>query len=115
MGAVALKQPSFALDEVSAKRLAVAIQNVQAQYPFVIDPKMQAWMNLAAIGGIIYVPRVIALANASKKPKAVPQRPAEATAEPTREEVLSAAPIVQPDYKGPTTPSELFGRYSVGG
>lgn len=115
MGAVALKQPGIALNEVEAKRLAQAVQNVQAQYPFVIDAKTQAWINLAAIGGMIYVPRVIAVANAAKKPKAAKAQPEPATPEQTREAAISEAPVVAPDYKGPLTPSQLYGPGFQGG
>lgn len=118
MGAVALKQPGLALNEVEAKRLATAIQQVQAQYPFVIDAKTQAWINLAAIGGMVYVPRVIAVANAAKagkaaKAKGSPQ--ASASPEPQKSDPLSEAPVVAPNHKGPLTPAQLFGPAHSGG
>jgi len=118
MGAVALKQPGLALNEIEAKRLAVAVQQVQAQYPFVIDAKTQAWINLAAIGGMIYVPRIMAVANASKaarKSKAPSQPPQSADPVQTPAEAMAQAPSVAPDYKGPLTPAQLFGPLGAGG
>jgi len=113
MGAVAMKQPGLALNEVEAKRLAQAIKSVQDQYPLVIDAKTQAWINLAAIGGMIYVPRVVALANAKK---AARSRPAPAQPTPSADAV-SPAPAPEPSsagvaptgHKGPLTPAQLFG------
>jgi len=118
MGAVAMKQPGFALNETEAKRLAIAVQQVQAQYPLVIDAKTQAWLNLAAIGGMIYVPRIIAVAGASKaarQNKAPAQPPQSADPVQTPAEAMAAAPSVAPDYKGPLTPAQLFGPLGAGG
>lgn len=118
MGAVALKQPGLALNEVEAKRLAVAVQQVQAQYPFVIDAKTQAWINLAAIGGMIYVPRFMAVAGASKaarKSKGANQPSQSEGAVPTPAEVMAASPSVAPNHKGPLTPAQLFGPLGAGG
>jgi hypothetical protein len=104
MGAAALKDPSFALNEVEANRLAVAVKQVQDQYPFIIDPKTQAWINLASIGGMIYVPRLIKLSARKKQPKEKENpQPAPQT------DPVSEAPALAPKPKGPLSPADIFG------
>lgn len=71
MGAVALKSPELAIGKDEAEKLASAINQVQQYYPMTVDPKTMAWLNLAGIAGMIYVPRLILMAKRQKveKPK----------------------------------------------
>lgn len=103
MGAMMLKQPGIALNEVEANRLATAIVKVQDQYPLVIDPRKQAWLNLAAIAGMIYAPRVLATINSRKENR---------TLKPDTEIVHNGNAEKAPPPKGPQTPADLFGPMS---
>jgi len=115
MGAIALKSPSFAISELEAKRLAKAVAEVQAQYPLVIDAKTQAWFNLAAIAGIIYVPRVIAVANTAKAAKIASKRAPQAPASTQSETAPEFSQSPQVDPREPQTPSQLYGPGYSGG
>jgi hypothetical protein len=44
-----------------ASRLASAAQEVAKQYPIIADPKTQAWLQCAAVAGVIYIPRGLAI------------------------------------------------------
>lgn len=69
MGAAALKVPELMLSKEEAGNLAKAIDNVQQHYPIVADPKMLAWVNLAAVVGATYIPRIIVASKRTKVSK----------------------------------------------
>lgn len=77
--------PELAITEDEGKNLARAIADVQAHYGAVLDPKTQAWVNLAIVAGATYVPRV---GMARMRMQAEQKR---ATPAPTLEETLSVA------------------------
>lgn len=61
MGAQILKVPEMALSEAEAKKLDAAVTEVMRFYTDVeISPVVQAWLNLAMVGGVIYGPRIMA-------------------------------------------------------
>lgn len=109
-----MKAPELALNETEAKRLAVAVAQVQAQYPLVIDAKTQAWINLAAIGGMIYVPRFISVASKRKQKPLPPRAETPTTPEQAQAQAIQEAPAVAPSNKGPQTPADLFGLGNAG-
>jgi uncharacterized protein (DUF2236 family) len=53
-----LQIPELAITEDEGKALAGAIAELQQHYNAVLDPKTQAWVNLAIVAGTVYVPRV---------------------------------------------------------
>ena len=60
MGAEFTKQPHWELSEKEAQEIGRATAQLQAQYGIDVDPKMQAWINFAAVIGMAYGPRVSA-------------------------------------------------------
>lgn len=61
MGSAILKVPELELSEVEAKKLNDAITDVMRFYTDVeISPVVQAWLNLAMVGGVVYGPRFMA-------------------------------------------------------
>jgi hypothetical protein len=66
-----LKIEELELDQDEAEQLGKALARVQKEFGVgVIPPKVAALLNLAVVGGGIYVPRVVAMANNAKKNKA---------------------------------------------
>lgn len=114
MGAAYLQMPELALNPVEANKLAVALSKVQGHYPMVVSEKTQDLISLVAIGGMIYVPRIIKVINKTKKPKANKSPKVQTT-----EQAEENSPVFQgeptPDYKGPMTPGQLFGTAYAGG
>lgn len=68
MGAAFLGVPELLISSEESKSLADAVTTVTELYevPF-LDDKTQAWIGLAVVAGSIYVPRVIAVLNTSKR------------------------------------------------
>lgn len=70
MGAQILKIPEIQLSEAEAKKLDGAITDVMRFYTdFEMSPVVQAWLNLAMVGGVLYGPRFMAY-NIRKKAQA---------------------------------------------
>lgn len=65
-----LGMPEFFLSEKEADTLAEAVCDFAREYDFEPDPKVMAFVNLAAAAGIVYVPRVIKVAVRIKRAKA---------------------------------------------
>lgn len=71
--------PEIAINDDEGKHLARAIADVQQHYGAVLDPKTQAWVNLAIVAGSMYLPRVMIararmqLAHAPQQERAAPQ------------------------------------------
>ncbi len=85
MGSEILKVKELELDKDDAKKLSDAIVEVGKHYAVEFDPKKVAVLNLIAVSGAIYAPRVIAYMNnrqrkaplvAIPKPQAPPQQTA---------------------------------------
>lgn len=68
MGAEILKDDKWSLEREEAAKLSKAIQEVNKHYMVAIDPKKIAIVNLCAVAGAIYIPRIIAT-NAEHKAK----------------------------------------------
>lgn len=67
-----MQAPELMLDPRESEQMAKAIAEVQRHYPMVVDPKIVAWTNLAAVAGMIYIPRVVSARKRitdSRKPK----------------------------------------------
>lgn len=76
-----LKVEELELDEEEAKQLGAALARVQKEFGVgIIPPKVAALINLAVVGGGIYVPRVIAITNNAKR---------------QRDEKKAAGPVIQ--------------------
>lgn len=60
MGALILEVQEISIDDADAKKLADAIQEVGKHYATSFDPKKVAIVNLMAVSGSIYVPRILA-------------------------------------------------------
>lgn len=72
MGAQILKIPELSISEVEAKKLDAAINDVMRFYTDVeLSPVVQAWLNLAMVGGVLYGPRWMAYNIRAKKAKTV--------------------------------------------
>lgn len=121
MAAAALKMPHLALGEEEAENLAKALAKVQEQYDVSLDPKTEAWINLAMVGGAVYGPRVLVAMHLAASNK--PQK--QTTPKPVAEPVMnghapgsgftpqSVSPM--PVGKGPQVPSQLLGRFGLAG
>jgi hypothetical protein len=99
MGATLLKVPELQLSEAEAKKLNDAVSDVMRFYTDMeIPPKVQAWLNLAMVGGMIYGPRFMAvsirrksrpkvavpLSGAPESPRATPVQPSQSNVTPFR-------------------------------
>lgn len=67
MIAVGLKRPEVALTEAESKQLASAMVNVTKHYELDVLPKQAAWAELIMAIGIIYAPRIVAIARKPQK------------------------------------------------
>jgi len=75
---VVTKDDLFELTDDEIKSLAEALANVQDQYDLRLDPKTQAWLELAGIGAAIYGPRIATkVLMSARKPKEVEEKPQE--------------------------------------
>lgn len=70
--------PEVAVSEQEAEFLAADVLAVLEQYDFSIDPKLQAWLNLAMTASAIYVPHFMIYAARKKAERLGAQRMAEA-------------------------------------
>ena len=79
--ATVINDSDWAIDESEAERLAKAFENVAAQYNVTMDPRTQAWFNLALAAGSIYGPRVVGkwIKSRDEKPATEPAKPAAET------------------------------------
>lgn len=57
--AMLTKSPELMLEDGEAKALAEALAEVNRHFPTSINPKYAALMNLGAVAGMIYVPRIL--------------------------------------------------------
>lgn len=100
-----MKNPAWEIADVEAKELASAIGKVQEQYPFTLDPKAQAWANLAMVAGVVYAPRVMAMRKSrgeNAKAQTTPQQNTDAkTQAPQKPQEKKQTGIV--------TPSQMYG------
>lgn len=72
---VVTKDDLFELSDDEIRSLAEALSNVQDQYDLRLDPKTQAWLELAGIGAAIYGPRIAAkVLMSARKPKEVEEK-----------------------------------------
>jgi hypothetical protein len=55
-----LKSPIWAMGDEEAKKIAEAFDGVAGEYSIKINPKYEAWINLAQVLGISYGARVMA-------------------------------------------------------
>jgi hypothetical protein len=71
--------PELALSDPECKQLADALRTVAKQHDIgaVVNPKVQAWMALATVAAMIYLPRAkyITAAVSARKAKTVPSQP----------------------------------------
>jgi hypothetical protein len=74
MGALILKCPELEIDKKDADKLSDALETVNQHYGVAVDPKKAAIINLIAVSGGIYIPRLIAFAARRKTDSAA--RPA---------------------------------------
>jgi hypothetical protein len=113
MGAAFFKAQHWQMDETEAKEVSRAIVEVQDQYDISIDPKTQAWVNLAFVLGMAYGPRIAASYHLAK------QKPKEATAPKAPQNPRPGPQVPKPKMKNGepelTTPSALFGHDYVRG
>lgn len=84
--AAASSSPEFMLSEDESNKFAKAMLNVQSHYDFFISEKAQAWVNLGAVAGGLYIPRVIAIRKRKKTEKANPVTKADVKAADTKTE-----------------------------
>ena len=104
MAAAFFQAQQWNISEDEAKSIARAIVEVQDQYDVSLDPKTQAWINLAFILAAAYGPRIMVTYQQAKKPKPKPEAPKQ-QAQPQPQK-----PAGKPGSKeGPRTPSEAFG------
>ena len=103
MAAAFFQAQQWNISEDEAKSIARAIIEVQEQYSVSLDPKTQAWINLAFILAAAYGPRIMVTYQQAKKPKPKP----DAEKQPEKPQ---PKPDPQPGRKNePTTPSQAFG------
>ena len=112
MGANILNAPNLELDQEESKKLADAVQKVAGFYSVAFDPKKVAIVELAAVCGMIYGPRIMAWRIDRKKKAPAPRvtempRPAQAPAQPVQAPARGGA-------GGLYTPSQVFGDASAG-
>jgi hypothetical protein len=69
------KTAELALDQNESKMLAQAIADVAKFYPVAVDPKTIAWINLTMVAGMVYGPRIVAIAYKPPKEKPDNVRP----------------------------------------
>lgn len=109
MGSAALKSPHWELTADEANELAKAMAGVQAQYDVSLDPKTEAWLNLATVAGAMYVPRVLVTMHLVRETKKAQPK------EPPPEKPLQqggsfqASTGMRPNPQEALTPSQLFG------
>jgi len=65
-------QPIFEISEFEAQMLASSIANVSEHYDLTASSKTMAIVGLCGAIGIVYVPRVVAVRQANRKPKGPP-------------------------------------------
>ena len=67
------KQPVFVINDTEAAMLAASISEVSVYYDLNLGTgKYMALINLAAVAGMVYVPRVVAISKANRAAKAPP-------------------------------------------
>lgn len=104
------------LETPEAKELAKAIGEVQEHYPLALDPKTQAWINLAMVAGFVYGPRFYAMRQRKRgkviNAKSPERKPEPEPVGPVKEKPPRKADIDKDETRvanGPTVPSELYG------
>lgn len=79
----ATSNPIWEISDGESKSLAVAILEIEKQYPTKIDPRALAWMNLAGVLGAVYGTRLFAMRmEASARKRGASPPPAGVTAQP---------------------------------
>lgn len=74
MFAMVTKCPEFVISEDAAKKLAISLQAVMAQYKITINPKAMAFAQLLATAAAIYGPIMIKIAVRKKNEKAAKEQ-----------------------------------------
>ena len=112
MGANILNAPTLELDQEESKKLADAVQKVAGFYAVAFDPKKVAIVELAAVCGMIYGPRIMAWRIERKKKSA----PAPRVTEMPRPAQAPPQPAAPPRAAvgGLYTPSQVFGDSGAG-
>jgi hypothetical protein len=102
--ASALKVPEIALTKVEAKTLAEAAAEVAKYYPYAIDPKTVAWVNLATCAGLTYGPRIYMARTRidaeRRAKKAKPVTPSERPQETPARDVPESNVFIMPGMPG---------------
>jgi hypothetical protein len=102
MAAAILKIPDLELDKGEAARLAEAAAAVGEHYKIGLDPKKAAWVNLLAVAGSIYGPRLMAAAIRRRKALEELRRPP-MPAPPGRPQAAPQPPPPVPPVTMPVT------------
>lgn len=63
-------QPVFKLSDDESKKLSQSIRNVLVHYDLTPNPAVMAWVQLLAVSGVIYGPRIMYLVALEKERKA---------------------------------------------
>lgn len=74
--AMMTQQPVFEIQSAEAKQLANAICDVASYYEIDLSGPYAAWINLAAVCGVIYLPRVLHVRSEASRARQRPITPA---------------------------------------
>lgn len=119
--AVVSRDDLWELSDDETKMLAEALGNVQDQYDISLDPKTQAWLELAGVASAIYGPRVAAkvLMSARKAKEVEPEPSKETKAKTSGGVVVPTTPMNNTtNGKGPMgafTPAMMYPPGMAGG
>jgi len=86
--------PELTLTPEEAKRFSTAFQRVAKFYPTNLNPKMLAWINLAAVIGGIEGPKIMAIYNRTTQPRKAPVIPIRET--PSKAATGTTGPVPTP-------------------
>ena len=110
MAAAGFKAPEWSIGENEAKELARALKTVQDEYDFELDPKLQAWLNLGAIAGMMYGPRIaVSMARVKKAQNETPKQDEKPS------DNVTPLPSQKSSAKKPMTPTDIYGPGNSGG
>lgn len=83
--------PELMLSEPEAKQLGQGLLELERCYPMAVDPRVLAWVNMTAICGMIYGPRIMAIRMRRQN-----ERPQRQRREPQKTESGGVQGVVDP-------------------